>query len=134
MRNVFPGLVLESKLKQRILIADDDRNIADTLALILNATGYESKAVYSGESALQIAEEFKPDVLISDVIMDGISGVDVAVLPSKKQPNCKVILFSGHASTANFLSEAGSTGSRFEILAKPVHPRVLIERVRSLAA
>ena len=71
--------MLESKLKQRILLADDDRNIADTLALILNATGYESKAVYSGESALQIAEEFKPDVLISDVIMTEQAGL---MLPS----------------------------------------------------
>lgn len=72
------------RYKQCILIVDDEKVIADTLALILNAIGYESKAVYSGEAALETAERFKPDILISDVIMGGINGVDVAVLISKK--------------------------------------------------
>jgi len=126
--------MLESKPKQRVLIVDDENMIADTLALILNAVGYEAAAVYSGESAMQIAERFKPDILISDVVMGGINGVDVAALISKKQPNCKVILLSGQASTANLVSQDGSTGRAFEILAKPVHPEVLIDRVRCLAA
>jgi len=125
--------MLESKFKGRILIVDDEKTIADTLALILNATGWETEVAYSGESALEAAERFKPDVLISDVFMGGISGIEVAILLAKKQPNCKVILFSGQAATADLLSAADSQGRGFEVLTKPVQPEVLIERVRHLA-
>ena len=57
-----------------VLVADDERVIADTLAMILNQSGFEARAVYSGERALEIALEFKPDMLISDVIMSGMNG------------------------------------------------------------
>ena len=126
--------MFESKLKQRILIVDDEKIIADTLALILNGIGCESEAVYSGESALEAADRFKPDILISDVIMGGINGIELAILLAKKRPDCKVILFSGQAATADLIAQAGAQGRAFEILAKPVHPTVLIECVRRLAS
>jgi len=127
-------IINQEQLKQRILIVDDEKIIADTLALILNTIGCESKAVYSGESALAAAEQFQPDILISDVIMAEMSGIEVANIISEKQPNCKVILFSGQAATADLVAHAVSRGHAFEILAKPVHPRTLIELVRGLAA
>jgi CheY-like chemotaxis protein len=63
----------ESEPKQRILIADDERIIADTLALILSGIGFESIAAYSGETALEVAAQFRPAILISDVIMPGMN-------------------------------------------------------------
>ena len=116
----------------RVLIADDERIIANTLALILNASGYEARAVYSGEKALEEAVELKPDVIICDVILGGISGIDVAVSITKSQPGCRVILFSGQAATADLLDRAQAEGYRFEILAKPIHPRVLLEHLAHL--
>jgi DNA-binding NtrC family response regulator len=124
---------MTSSDKQRILIVDDERNIADTLALILNATGFEPKAAYSGEAAMEAAAQFRPDILISDVILGGMNGIEVAILISKMLPKCKVILFSGQASTADLFSQAISEGHAFDILAKPVHPQVLIERIKHLA-
>ena len=121
------------RYKQCILIVDDEKVIADTLALILNAIGYESKAVYSGEAALETAERFKPDILISDVIMGGINGLELAILVSKRHPNCKIILFSGQASTADLIAQTGPQGQMFEVLAKPVRPQILIEHVKRLA-
>ena len=120
-------------LKPRILIVDDERNIADTLALILNAHGFESKAVYNGEAALEAAAQFRPDILISDVIMGGTNGIESAILISKMLPKCKVILFSGQASTEDLISQAVSEGHTFDILAKPIYPEVLIERIKGLA-
>jgi CheY-like chemotaxis protein len=111
----------------KVLIADDERIIANTLALILNASGYEAKAVYSGEKAVALAGEMAPDVLICDVILGGISGIDVAVHIMQKHPDCKVILFSGQAATADLLERAEADGHHFEILAKPIHPKVLLE-------
>src|ERR1700739_4239680 len=100
----------ESSEKLRVLIADDERIIANTLALILKASGYEARAVYSGEKAVEEAVELKPDVLICDVILGGISGIEVAVSITKSQPSCRVILFSGQASTAHLLERAEAEG------------------------
>jgi CheY-like chemotaxis protein len=134
-RVVKSSSVLELAMapKQRVLIVDDERSIADTLALILNAIGFETKAFYKGEMALEAAAQFRPDIVISDVIMGGINGIEVAILISKMLPKCKVILFSGQASTADLVTQAMSEGHKFEILAKPVHPEVLIDRIRRLA-
>ena len=55
--------------KPRVLVADDEQVIANTLAIILNQAGFEARAVYSGEKAIDALEGFRPDMLISDVIM-----------------------------------------------------------------
>ena len=119
--------------KQRVLIADDEKNIADTLALILGFLGFESIAVYSGEAAVEVAAQFQPDVLITDVVMGEMSGIEAAINISQMLPQCKIILFSGPAATADLVSQAGSSIHRFEILSKPVHPHVLVDRIKSIA-
>lgn len=116
----------------KVLIADDERIIANTLALILTTSGYEARAVFSGEKAVELAREMSPDVLICDVILGGISGIDVAIDITQHQPGCKVILFSGQAATADLLERAEADGHRFEILAKPIHPKVLLEYLARL--
>jgi len=113
----------------RVLIADDERVIANSLALILNASGFEARAVYSGERAVELAGELRPDVLISDVILGGITGIEAAIRISKIVPDCRIILFSGQAATADLLDRAEAEGHYFEILVKPVHPKVLLSRL-----
>jgi CheY-like chemotaxis protein len=119
--------------KQRILIVDDERIIADTLALILGFLGFETTAVYSGEAALESVAQFRPDVLITDVVMGEMSGIEAAIHISQMLPQCKIILFSGQAATADLVSQAGSSIHQFEILSKPVHPQVLVDRIKSIA-
>jgi DNA-binding NtrC family response regulator len=110
----------------RVLIVDDEPMIANTLAQILNASGFEARAVFSGDTAVEAAAELRPDVLLTDVIMRGISGIDVAMQVSESLPECRVILFSGQASTADLLEPAKKKGRHFEILTKPIHPQVLL--------
>jgi DNA-binding NtrC family response regulator len=114
---------------RRVLVLDDEQVIANTLALILNRSGFEARAVYTAEAAIQTARELSPDVLISDVIMDGVTGIDAAIRISEMVPHCRVILFSGQAATADLLERAKASGHRFELLIKPVHPRALLERL-----
>src|SRR3974390_248644 len=102
--------MLETNGRPRVLIADDERMIADSLALILNASGFEAKAVYSGERAVELARQLRPDVLISDVILGGITGIEAAVHISRIVPECKVILFSGQAATTDLVSRAEAEG------------------------
>ena len=118
----------------RVLVVDDDAVIADSLAVILNANGYRAKAVHSAEDAVEESVLLAPDVLISDVIMTGMSGIDLAIHISNTVPTCKIILFSGQAQTANLLAEAEERGYRFELLQKPVHPQVLLQHLSDYVA
>jgi len=111
-------------------VADDERVIADTLAMILNQSGFEARAVYSGEKALELAETYRPDMLISDVIMADLNGIDAAIRIRALLPGIKVLLFSGQAATADLLEKARAEGHEFDILAKPVHPQDLLNKLR----
>jgi CheY-like chemotaxis protein len=117
--------------KPRVLVADDEEVIANTLEKILNQAGFEARAVYSGEKALELVQSFRPDMLISDVIMSGITGIETAIKVRTLLPSCKILLFSGQACTANLLEEARAQGHEFEILSKPVHPSDLLARMRA---
>jgi len=121
----------ESPQKPKVLVADDERVIADTLAIILNQSGFEATAVYTGERAVEIARTLQPDMLISDVIMTDLNGIDAAIRIREMLPGCKILLFSGQAATADLLDRARNQGHEFEILAKPVHPQDLLARLRS---
>ena len=120
----------ETPAKPKVLVADDERVIADTLAIILNQSGFEATAVYSGEKAVETAKALRPDMLISDVIMTGLNGIEAAVEIRNLLPACKILLFSGQAATADLLERARVQGHEFEILAKPVHPQDLLARLR----
>lgn len=124
-------LMPETKIKPKVLVVDDERVIADTLSMILNQSGFEARAVYSGEGAVELAQAFEPDMLISDVIMADLNGIDAAIRIRALLPRIKILLFSGQAATADLLEKARTQGYEFEILAKPVHPQDLLNKLRS---
>jgi CheY-like chemotaxis protein len=114
----------------RVLIVDDHQAIADTLASILQGSGYEAMAAYSGEQAVEAAIASNIDVLITDIAMGGMSGIEAAIRILRTRPACKIILFSGQSSTVNLLQESEAQGCyHFEILAKPVHPAILLDHL-----
>ena len=119
-----------SAVKPRVLVADDEQVIANTLAIILNQAGFEARAVFSGEKAVEAIDSFQPDMLISDVIMTDLNGIDAAIKIRAMLPGCKILLFSGQAATADLLEKARTQGHEFEILAKPVHPTDLLAKLR----
>jgi DNA-binding NtrC family response regulator len=119
----------DNSYKPRVLIVDDERNIADTLAMVFKMKGHEAMAAYSAESAVELIETFEPDIVLSDVIMGRMTGVDLAIYLSRARPECKVVLFSGQTATADLLAEASRKGHDFRLLAKPIHPERLIEEV-----
>jgi len=114
-----------------VLIVDDEPIIADTLSLILNQSGYDARAVNSGETAIVLARALKPDVLISDILMGGMTGIDLALQVEKELPDCRIILYSGQSVSADLLQS--THGYAFEFLSKPVHPQVLISRLAQCA-
>ena len=121
---------MADKAKPKILVVDDERVIADTLAIILNQHGYDATAVYTGTGAVEQARSGHPDLIISDVIMPDMNGIEAAIQIRKFLPGCKILLFSGQAATADLLENARTEGHEFEILAKPVHPQDLLAKLR----
>jgi DNA-binding response OmpR family regulator len=120
--------------RARILVVDDERAIANSLSWVLDKEGFETRAAYSGEEAVQAAESFSPDILICDVLMAGISGIEAAARICEMIPSCKVLMISGHVSTLDSAENGAGKKHRFDFLAKPVHPRVLLEKLRVLSA
>lgn len=118
----------------QILVVDDETVIADTFTLILNMNGGRAQAAYSAEAALQVAQELRPDILISDVVMGGMSGVELAMRLSTELPGCRLILISGQSANSDLPAETAKKGYRFEFLEKPITPQRLLSYVGLAAA
>jgi CheY-like chemotaxis protein len=109
----------------KIMVVDDEPIIADTLVDILNGEGHNALSFSQGESAIRLAEIMQPDLLVTDVVMPGIDGIETAKAMLKVVPNCRIILFSGQAESTDMISKARADGHFFEVLAKPVNPCLL---------
>ena len=115
-----------------ILIVDDEPLIADTLSAILQLHGFATTTAYDGLSALKMARRFFPSLLITDVAMPGMNGVELARAVTQMRPECGVILFSAHASSVELVREQCKLGPKLLFLQKPVHPEVMVMRVSDL--
>jgi CheY-like chemotaxis protein len=122
----------ETRNSPAILVVDDEKRIADTLKLILGLKGYAAEAAYDGLSALQFCREHTPDLVISDVVMPKLNGVELAMTLRRESLKCHVVLFSGQAASADILEKAQILGYGFALLAKPVHPDKLLKKVAEL--
>ena len=90
----------------KVFVIDDQSLIATTLTMVLRESGYEVYSFALAEEALRAAELSRPEILISDVFMSGISGADLTFRVRSVCPECKVLLFSEHAPTSDMLREA----------------------------
>ena len=115
----------------KILVVDDEPVITDTLAAVLRNSGYAVRTAYNANAAITLAKEFVPDLLITDVMMPGMNGIEMAIKIRDMLPRCKVLLFSGQAATAELLADAHDRGYDFELLAKPIHPEDLLAKLQS---
>jgi CheY-like chemotaxis protein len=118
----------------RVLVVDDERLIADTVAQILNIHGYDAFTAYSGPDALKLAARFQPDYLVSDVMMPVMNGVDLAMQIEKLLPAVKVLLFSGQAGTSALMEQYRLDGSNYKLVAKPIHPERLVQLLREMGS
>ena len=117
-------------MKTRILVADDEPSTAEMLALILGFTGYEVTRAYDGAQALALAESEKPDVLLLDVRMPKLLGVDVAKrLKSDPEHAEKVVILISSADENDVQwREVGADA----FLSKPIDIRQLPEVLGTL--
>ncbi|MFP5276201.1 MAG: response regulator [Acidobacteriota bacterium] len=117
---------------QKVLIVDDERWTSDTLATIFTIAGYEARATYSAEEAIEIMATWQPALVILDVVLPKMSGIELAIELASRRPSCQILLFSGNPSTAQLASAAAQSGHPFEILEKPVHPDLMLQKASRL--
>jgi DNA-binding NtrC family response regulator len=125
--------MFEMRKPLRVFVVDDEDVIASSLAMILRFQGgLHARSFTKPLEVLQAARLEAPDLLISDVVMPELSGIDLAIQLRKNCPDCKVLLFSGHAVTAQLLESARARGYTFEVLMKPVHPADLLAKIEDV--
>lgn len=117
--------------RPKVLVADDERLIANTLGTILNRSGFEATVVYDGQQAVETARTWRPHLLLSDIVMPALNGIDSAIQICAMIPECRVLLFSGQAGTSDLLQAARARGHNFEVLPKPIPPDELLAHIRS---
>ena len=114
----------------RILVVDDETIIADTIVQILNRNGFIAEAAYSGTDAIALAKLHCPELVLSDVMMPQVDGVEAAIAIREHCSDTRIVLFSGQAATVEILARARDRGHNFELLPKPIHPTQLIRHLR----
>jgi DNA-binding response OmpR family regulator len=114
----------------RVFVVDDEPVIASTLATILQMHGFSAKFFTSPLEALAAARAKSPDLLISDVDMPSISGIELAIRIKALHPTCQILLFSGQPSTLDLLNSARAQGHDFDLLLKPVPPPALLAEIK----
>ena len=120
--------------RKLILVVDDEPAILMTAAAILEMQGYSTVTASDGRMALERALEIKPDLVLSDVVMPRMNGVQLAIELKEKLPATSVLLFSGNVATADIMEVARAQGHDFHILAKPVPMDELLAEVKSSLA
>jgi CheY-like chemotaxis protein len=112
-----------------ILVVDDESIIADTMSEILSRSGYLAMTAYDAEEALETALLSPPELLITDVMLPGMSGIELAITMRRIFPDCKILLCSGQMIARDLLAAARNDGHQFTLLTKPVHPKEILARV-----
>lgn len=113
-----------------ILVVDDQHMIADTTALVLNRSGFHAIRAYSGQSALDIALQIQPHYLLTDIMMPGMNGVELAIAVHSELPATQIVLISGQAGIVDILQDAKEQGHEFDLLAKPTPPEKLVRHLK----
>lgn len=121
-----------SERPARVLVVDDEHVIATTLATIFTQQGFVAAEAFSGEEAVEKAAAFKPDVILMDVIMPGIDGVEAAARILRAFPQCKVLFLSGNATREDVLDRAQRLGVPCDMAQKPLAPPELIHLIRDI--
>jgi len=90
-----PASPSKSSTKKRILLVDDEPAVLESTSLILKRANYEVESFGEAESALERVAKFKPDVLITDVSLPSMDGINLAAQVRAVLPKCEIVLYSG---------------------------------------
>jgi two-component system cell cycle response regulator CpdR len=111
----------------RILLAEDDDSLRNFLARALERAGYEVRACADGEEALEALPDGAWDLLLTDIVMPGADGIEVARQAAVVQPDLRIMFITGFAAVALAAKESAPLGAK--VLSKPIHLREIVAEV-----
>ncbi len=115
--------------KQKILVVDDDEHIAELISLYLIREGYETKEIYNGTDAVKAAEDFKPDLIMLDIMLPGMDGYGVC-REIRKTSNVPIIMLTAKGDTIDKV--LGLELGADDYIVKPFDPKELTARVKAV--
>ena len=116
----------------RILIVEDSPTQAQQLVHILKRKGYQVESAGNGRLALEKLTSFRPELIISDIVMPEMDGIELARRASELDPDIKIMFITGFAAVA--LNSDSEAPKNAKVLSKPVHLRELVSEVNKMLA
>jgi DNA-binding NtrC family response regulator len=114
-------------MKVRVLLVDDEEQFVETLAMRLEARNYAVATAFNGDQALNHVKARDVDVVVLDVLMPGLSGIDTLREMKKLRPLTEVIMLTGHATVETAIE--GMKLGAFDYLMKPTEIEDLVEKI-----
>jgi response regulator NasT len=121
--------MMSGNAKPLLMVLDDDNAIRQTWTIIFRQHGYEVVPVDRGAAAIEATHLRAPDLLLADIHLPDMSGIEVARRVHQIAPACHILFISGDSGSSGALDEARAQGISFEVLPKPISPADLIRRI-----
>lgn len=115
----------------RILLAEDDDSLRGFLTRALERAGYEVHACSDGDEAVEVLDQ-PWDLLLTDIVMPGVDGIELARLAAARQPQLRIMFITGFAAVALSAKEQAPAGAK--VLSKPIHLREIVAEVERMTA
>jgi DNA-binding NtrC family response regulator len=115
-----------------VFVVDDEEEIAKMFAVVLQMNLFNAIAYSDPLLALQAAEQKPPDYLLTDVVMPGMNGIELAIQVKAVAPQCKMLIFSGQEDSEKLIEKARERGYDLTLVLKPIHPTKMVELIRGL--
>lgn len=117
---------------RRILLAEDDDSLRTFLTRALERAGYAVRACGDGDAAIKALEEGPYDLLLTDIVMPGADGIEVARVTAAMHPATAIMFITGFAAVG--LAAAARAPGGAKVLSKPVHLREIVAEVERMVA
>jgi two-component system, OmpR family, response regulator MtrA len=112
----------------RVLVVDDDSSLSEMLTIVLRGEGFESRVCSTGERALGAVREFRPDIVLLDLMLPGKDGVDVC-REIRSESGVPIIMLTAKSDTVDIV--VGLESGADDYVVKPFKPKELVARVRA---
>lgn len=125
---------MESAFEEQpcVFVVDDEEEIAKMFAVVLQMNLFNAIPYSDPLLALRDAKGKAPDYLLTDVIMPGMNGVELAIEVKAAAPQCKMLIFSGQGDSQKLIENAKERGHDLTLVLKPIHPTKIVELIRGL--
>jgi two-component system alkaline phosphatase synthesis response regulator PhoP len=124
---------MESKINQKVLIVDDEPDIVELLEYNLAKAGYDVKTAYNGKQAIETAKDFAPDVILMDIMMPKMDGVEAGRILRNMSETADSYLIFLTARVEEYSEVAAFEVGADDYIIKPIRPRALISRIEALS-